>query len=64
MASVFDPPRKAAVNILSSFCGKDSMQAFLTPFPVFLEAVPPDPGIFKGLEAKQPFSSNILIFQT
>lgn len=54
MASVFDPPRKAAVNILSSCSGnrQDSMQAFWTSFPVFVEAVPPDPGICKGLEAK------------
>lgn len=50
MTSVFDPLRKAAVNILSSCSGNrpDSVHAFLTSFPVFLEAVPPDPGIFKG----------------
>lgn len=46
------PPRKAAVNILSSSSGNrlDSMQAFLTSFPVFVEAIPHNLGIFKGLE--------------
>ena len=40
------------MNILSSSSGnrQDSLQAFLTPFPVFVEDVLRSPGIFKGLE--------------
>lgn len=48
------PPRKAAVNILSSSSGnrQDFVQAFLLSFPVFAEAVTHNLGIFKGPGAK------------
>lgn len=42
------------MNILSSSSGNglDSMQPFWTSFPVFVEAVPHNPGVFKGAEGK------------
>lgn len=48
------PLRKAVENILRSSSGnrQDSVQAFWTPSPVFVEAVPHNPCVFKGLKGK------------
>lgn len=59
------PPRKAVVNILSSSSGnrQDFVQTFWTSFPVFVEAVPHSPGIFRVLKVSDHSVSNILILQ-